>query len=32
MTDVTTIPLALDHVYKWEQQKANDLYLTQPLG
>jgi len=27
-----TIPLALDHVYKWEQEKTNDLYLTQPLG
>jgi long-subunit acyl-CoA synthetase (AMP-forming) len=32
MTDAKTIPLALDYVYKWEQEKANDLYLTQPLG
>ena len=26
------IPLALDWVYKWEKAKANDVYLTQPLG
>jgi len=32
MTSNKTIPLALEHVYKWEQEKANDLYLTQPLG
>jgi len=32
MTDAKTIPLALEHVYRWEQEKANDLYLTQPLG
>jgi long-subunit acyl-CoA synthetase (AMP-forming) len=31
MTSKTT-PLALEYVYKWEQEKANDLYLTQPLG
>jgi len=27
-----TTPLALEHVYKWEKRKANDLYLTQPIG
>ena len=32
MTDAKAIPLALDNVYKWEQEKANDLYLTQPMG
>lgn len=32
MAEVKTIPLALDYVYKWEHEKATDLYLTQPLG
>ena len=32
MTINNTIPLALDNIYKWEKEKANDLYLTQPLG
>ncbi|KZZ10766.1 AMP-binding acetyl-CoA synthetase, partial [Oleiphilus sp. HI0078] len=26
------IPLALEHVYRWEKEKAQDIYLTQPLG
>ena len=26
------IPLALEHVYRWEIEKANDIYLTQPMG
>ena len=24
--------LALDNAYKWEAERANDLWLTQPLG
>jgi len=32
MTSNKTIPLALEHVYRWEKEKANDLYLTQPMG
>jgi long-subunit acyl-CoA synthetase (AMP-forming) len=31
MTD-RKIPLALEHVYRWEKEKAQDLYLTQPMG
>lgn len=26
------IPLALEHVYRWEKEKPNDIYLTQPMG
>jgi long-chain acyl-CoA synthetase len=27
-----SIPLALEHVYRWETEKANDVYLTQPIA
>lgn len=26
------IPLALEHIYRWEKEKPEDLYLTQPMG
>ena len=26
------VPLALEHVYRWESEKPDQLYLTQPLG
>jgi len=32
MTSVKNVKLPLEQVYRWEKAKADDIYLTQPMG
>ena len=32
MTSLKEITLPLEQVYRWEKEKADDIYLTQPMG
>ena len=32
MTSVNNIKLPLEQVYRWEKAKADEIYLTQPMG
>jgi long-subunit acyl-CoA synthetase (AMP-forming) len=32
MTIDKTIPLPLELIYRWETERANDIYMTQPMG
>ena len=32
MTGSASTKLALDHVYHWEKARANEVYMTQPMG